>query len=368
MRPCSPAVCWRSNAFGMGASEYTLGSPGSDEGLVGKPVMLEPNSIHAVALLEGKGGKAQAAAVLALGVEGLWLLDMRDPIAPRVRAKLPLWFSDNNHARLPGSDSSEEGHNPLLPIRIRTVGTLAYISLYGGGTAIVDLNDPDAPRLRGHIASIGATDIVVRGDTAYITDRGGLLMVDVSDPDQPHVLSHMLQIASEKHRPGIVVAGDRAYVLVRQGHPSGYEVLELDLGPENNAIIPPQVVGRADITDRPAGMEVVDDRLYIGTDSFLVSFDLTAKAPLSEEPTTNLSSDGDSFDSVTTMGSTDDGLLLIRDRFGLHLLDPRSGEHRLFSGTPPEAIEPFTSFAADSGVVYIAGGTNGLTVHGVDER
>ena len=60
--------------------------------------------------------------------------------------------------------------------------------------------------------------------------------------------------------------------------------------------------------------------------------------------------------------------LLGNDRGAVVMLDPRSGEQRLFSGTPPEAIEPFTSFAADGGVAYISGGTNGLTVDGVDER
>ena len=71
--------------------------------------------------------------------------------------------------------------------RVRLAGDLAVISLGEQGLRVVDISQPSAPRLTGSVETvIGVYDVDVEGDMAYaVTWEHGLRIVDMTEPMSP---------------------------------------------------------------------------------------------------------------------------------------------------------------------------------------
>ena len=73
---------------------------------------------------------------------------------------------------------------------LRLQDGMAYVALGSDGLRVVDLNDPDAPAMRGAVDLQGISkDLVIDGDRAYVALGGeGIAAIDISDPDSPKLL------------------------------------------------------------------------------------------------------------------------------------------------------------------------------------
>jgi len=71
-------------------------------------------------------------------------------------------------------------------------GTLLYVADPRSGIAVVDVSNPAAPKLTGHVATPGAPQsIVVDGTHAYVAaSSAGLVVVDIADPAAPRVVAN----------------------------------------------------------------------------------------------------------------------------------------------------------------------------------
>lgn len=81
-----------------------------------------------------------------------------------------------------------------LPGNARSValkGNLAYISLIYDGLAIVDISNPETPRLIRHIRQgLSPMYLAIEGDICFEGDRNrGLQVLDLSEPTSPIILS-----------------------------------------------------------------------------------------------------------------------------------------------------------------------------------
>lgn len=86
----------------------------------------------------------------------------------------------------------------------------AYIADGDAGLRVVDLSDPDDPRVIGTMDTPGsALSVVVRSGIAYVADdRSGLEMIDVADPAHMAILGTYGSTGSVR---GVAVEGDYAY-------------------------------------------------------------------------------------------------------------------------------------------------------------
>lgn len=111
-------------------------------------------------------------AYLATGYDGIVMLDVANPAAP---------------AQLGVYDPSDEWWRFE---RVTVAGQLLFAHENRGRYGmlhIIDVNDPTAPELRGYysLPRPSANNIVVQGDTVYVTNGQFLLILDVSLPWQP---------------------------------------------------------------------------------------------------------------------------------------------------------------------------------------
>jgi parallel beta-helix repeat protein len=143
-------------------------------------------------------------AYLEVAGSGMYVVDVGDPRDVRVVGRVD---------ELPFND--EGGGSMLL-----AAGSTLYRAS-GGGLSIYDLAEPQRPRLRGTLAEVGteghgrpaaavAHSLAYGGGHLFVADGArGLVVVDVSDPDAPRV-------AGRLRLPGdpvaVVVEGSRAYV------------------------------------------------------------------------------------------------------------------------------------------------------------
>jgi hypothetical protein len=185
---------------GMGGlSVFDVTSP-SDPAHVGEiPGIESPQGAH----IEGS-----LAYVLAAG--DLVIVDVSDPALPRTVGRAAIRGAD---VFVSGSRAyvAEAGHLDIVdvsdPARPRRVGSYggdgsvgsrwggvavrgdhAYLSNGGGLLLVIDVSDPARPRLAGTYVSPqegGASDVVLSGDFAYLTQDRGLHVIDVSDPARP---------------------------------------------------------------------------------------------------------------------------------------------------------------------------------------
>jgi hypothetical protein len=131
--------------------------------------------------------------VLALGTDGVAVVDVSEPAAPTLAGSLALTGT---------------------AWKVDLVGDTAYVAARDGGLHIVDIADATAPRLLGTATTAGdAYNIAVEGTTAYVAaDAGGLQIVDVADPADPAILGTYTSDEPSGLVRGIALDGTTAYV------------------------------------------------------------------------------------------------------------------------------------------------------------
>lgn len=110
-------------------------------------------------------------ALIASGSAGLLVVDIEDPVAPRLVTEEPTSGNAND---------------------VAVVGDLLALADGPAGLALYDISDAENPGLLGVLALPGdATDVAVEGSTAYVVDELGLRIVDVSTPSSPQLLGSL---------------------------------------------------------------------------------------------------------------------------------------------------------------------------------
>ena len=96
----------------------------------------------------------------------------------------------------------------------------------GGKLTVVDVTDPAAPKLRGSLDGLGGNTrraaLCASGtDLIVVSRQDGAHIIDVSDPDQPRIRTHYNSV---EYATGIAVDGDTAYICNRT---YGVEIVDL---------------------------------------------------------------------------------------------------------------------------------------------
>lgn len=113
------------------------------------------------------------AWLYAAGSNGLTVIDLQDPSAPRARGSVAL-----------GGE----------PRQMAVDGNKLYLAAGSEGLWTVDVGRPDAPTMLGHLATPGYSHgLAIDGDLLYLADGpAGLTMIDVTDPAAPRELEALL--------------------------------------------------------------------------------------------------------------------------------------------------------------------------------
>jgi len=100
---------------------------------------------------------------------------------------------------------------------VEVIGDYAYVAAGRSGLQVVDISDPEHPRIAGYWDDnpSRAYDVKVRGDYAYLADwNGGLIIVDISDPENPIELG----ACESGWITQMSVRGNYAYVVAQDPH------------------------------------------------------------------------------------------------------------------------------------------------------
>ena len=168
---------------------------------------------------------------------GLRILDMAQPDQPRLLATL-------------------EDTGTIVDVVVD--GTFAYLAddSHGSGVVVVDISLPTAPRVVGQYYSEATNDVVVWNDLALVGDESGMVyVVDVQQPTRPRVLES-LPLPGKVQRlallpPYVLVASDTAGLHVVEVTPEA--LLQL----HTTVLIP----GRA------LDIAVIDHTAYVAADA-----------------------------------------------------------------------------------------------------
>lgn len=176
-------------------------------------------------------------AVLALGADGIAVVDVSDPQNPALVGAIPL----------PGS-----------AVEVVLGGSLAYVA--ADGLRIVDVTDPSSPVLVGGYApsqEAGGIDLV--GSTVLIALRAGVSIVDVTDASSPTELAYL----PTEGTPGdVVVLNNHAWVTDQAGSAYGQTgLVSYDI---RNPSVPLEI-GHLDGLQVPTEISVVGGFLYVST-------------------------------------------------------------------------------------------------------
>lgn len=204
--------------------------------LLGLPVARDQVQISAIRVVEGR------AYVLYTRIKegaksGLQIADVSDPNNLRWLGGLELNGAPEDIAisgTLAGVVGNEIGlqivdvHDPAHPAlrghlagfgetrRVQMLGSLAYLAdmgaQSGGGLQVVDLSNPDEPKLSGTFSlPLGAIDVHLTDNLAYVIEASsGIFIVNVNSPATPYLIGSFQQ-KGENQR--VWVDGDRAYYL-----------------------------------------------------------------------------------------------------------------------------------------------------------
>lgn len=149
--------------------------------------------------------QAAGSLVYAVGDDGLHMIDVGQPAAPREISAYPI-----DIYRAPYVARSA----------IAVEGNLAYLAAGENGLLIIDATNPAGLTLRGKYVTIGfAADVQVVGNLAYVAAGSHLRILDVSDPSHP--IQRGSYFLHSQYAPGILlpvgvggiqVRGNLAYV------------------------------------------------------------------------------------------------------------------------------------------------------------
>ena len=189
---------------------------------------------------------------------GLCVVDVSHPEAPALRGGLD---ASGNY---PGGVAASGDHVVL--------GEYSYPD---SRLWVIDVADPDTPRIEGVVLVEGSVDdLATAGSLVYVAARrGGLAVVDVADPAAPRVLGQAVTVVPEAKE--VAVAGSYAYVgeLHDSGVANGLWVFDV-ASPSS-----PRVVGSLRFQDEVEGVAVSDGIVYqVGQLSGLIAIDVGAPA------------------------------------------------------------------------------------------
>jgi hypothetical protein len=170
------------------------------------------------------------------GPGGFQIADIRDATNPVVRGILP------------SDDLPAGGYDVALD------GGVAYVADWGTAR-MVDISDPDAPRLmgtydRGSISYIYA--VATDGERVYLTDAEDFVALDWTDPLSPTVVTGLY--AGLGWGQDIKLAGDLAYVAADQ-----YGLFVLDISGSETITVMQHLQTPGIATD----IEIVDDLIVV---------------------------------------------------------------------------------------------------------
>jgi hypothetical protein len=181
---------------------------------------------------------AGTIAVAAMGLNGVWMVDVTNPGAPSLAAVY---------------DTNETSYG------VEVSGGLAYVADGRGGLKILDVSNPAVPSLVGSLSLVGIIrDVAVNGVVAYLANQQGMMQVVlVNDPSSPREVSSVFP-------PGLpfyisVEGGWAALILVKPG--DGVESLDMvDISsPLNPVLVGSTVVGPVGTA---LGVELVGGVVY----------------------------------------------------------------------------------------------------------
>lgn len=97
---------------------------------------------------------------------------------------------------------------------VAVAGGYAYLANFSDGLRIIDISNPEAPALRGHVpeSMMGgvAFGVAVSGSYAYLANsNGGLRIINISNPQAPALTGHYAQPAQDgmSIANGVAVSG-----------------------------------------------------------------------------------------------------------------------------------------------------------------
>ena len=100
--------------------------------------------------------------------------------------------------------------SPEYPQSSAVKGNYLYITDYRNGLNVVDISEPSVPINVAELNIPSADEIVISGNTAYITGRDTLYIVDISDPFNPNITGSTIVTVSQAE--GLDIYNDIAAV------------------------------------------------------------------------------------------------------------------------------------------------------------
>jgi subtilisin-like proprotein convertase family protein len=169
-------------------------------------------------------------------------------------------------ASIPSLSEAGAHNTPGLAQGVVVSGTQAYVADGHGGLRVINISNPQQPRLVGvyPIAEPAlALDVAVTGNYAYLVvdDPAGdrLEVIDISTPAQPQFVGSYSTAGTELSH-GIVVGGDHGYVHVPANISGAWGVLILTAAPA------PTLVSHLLTIGQPRGVAAAGNRVYATQD------------------------------------------------------------------------------------------------------
>lgn len=233
-----------SGGIGAVLLQGSLALVGDDHGLLVLDVS-DSERPSRIGQLDLGGGVADIAAVntlvyVALHGQGLRIVDITDPSAPRLRGK----------TSLPAS--------ALGPSAIDVVDSRAVLSV-GNGFQLLDVHNPDAPTLIGgwnDLSAGGMRNARLAGDRVFLVTASGLNIFDVSIPGQVSEIGSYNLLQTYGNTWTVDIVGDLAYLAV-----SPYGLVILDVSKPHA----PREVAALDTPGFPLDVHVADGLAYLAT-------------------------------------------------------------------------------------------------------
>ena len=139
---------WEGGFLLADTSDFALARPQPSLRLLNPNTALLPLpgvDVHSAVPLADPNDVLLTQEVYACPFGGLSVADISDPAHPRLVGGFDLPENDPACAGLPQADAVFTAHNPLV------VGTLAFVTWYGGGLQALDMSQPSQPRRVGPV-------------------------------------------------------------------------------------------------------------------------------------------------------------------------------------------------------------------------
>ena len=198
----------------------------------------------------------------------------------------------------------------------------------------------------GTLDTGGASEIVLAGHTAYVTDPSGMAILDVSSFANPRITGRVELSGSPT---GIAVAGNRAYVSCTKLYSGVLHVIDVS----NPAT--PAIVASIDTPWETFGVALSGGHVYVAEAYGLGVYDISN--PAAPSPVGGADTQG----TVYRVAATGTSLVVANGTSGILILDISNPNHPVPSGsldTPGDA----RGVAVSGSHAYVADGAGGLLV------